>query len=177
LNKRGIFTSATRGKVDMLKTKIDILKMCHTATIVPLLALVMITTIDVIARYLFKTAVLDTIEISGMLLGTVISIAFALTTYKEEHVKFSMIVDRFPARAQMVTEVITFFLSAGIFILMAWQAVNRVIYSIKSGEFTGAMEIPIWPVKLVFAFGCLLTSLSLIIRFVTAFRRLLPVIK
>ena len=156
----------------MLNVFKNVPRYCHLASCIPLLILVAITTMDVVARYVFKSSVPDTAEISGMLLGICISLALPLTTLKGEQVRFDMVVGMLPARPRAIADGIALFLGAVLFVLIAWQTVRRVLYSMNSGEYIGAMEIPIWPAKAVFAFGCLLTAVVLATLFVSAFRRL-----
>ena len=128
---------------------------------------------DVVARYVFASSVPDTAEISGMLLGICISLSLAYTTLQGEQVRFDLVVSRLPARARAVADVGTLLVSSVLFALVAWQTVKRVLYSMKGGEYIGAMEIPVWPAKSVFAFGCLMTALVLAALFASALRRLL----
>lgn len=135
--------------------------------------LVAITTMDVVARYALRSSVPDTAEISGMLLGICISLSLAYTTMKREQVRFDLLVSRLPVRAQIMVDAMTLLIAAALFVLIAWQTVRRVLYSMSGGEYIGALEIPIWPAKSVFAFGCLLTAVVLVALFVSALRRLL----
>lgn len=157
----------------MLNVLRNVPRYCHVATFVPLMALVCITTMDVVARYVFASSVPDTAEISGMLLGICISLSLAFTTMRGEQVRFDLVVTRLPGRARIAADVITLLLSAALFAVIAWQTVKRVIYSMKGGEYIGAMEIPVWPAKSIFALGCLLTALVLAALFASAVRRLL----
>ena len=146
-------------------------RICHFASCIPLFILVAITTMDVVARYFFRSSVPDTAEISGMLLGICISLSLPFTTLKGEQVRFDMVLGMLPARARALADGFTLFLAAVLFVVIAWQTVRRVLYSMSSGEYIGAMEIPIWPAKAVFAFGCLVTAVVLAALFVSALRR------
>lgn len=157
----------------LLKLLGNVPRYCHLASCAPLMVLVCITTADVAARYIFASSVPDTAEISGMLLGICISLSLAFTTLQGEQVRFDLVVSRLPVRARIAADVITLLISAALFTVIAWQTVKRVLYSMKGGEYIGAMEIPIWPAKSVFAFGCLLTALVLAAMFACAVRRLL----
>ncbi len=151
----------------------NIPRVCHFASCIPLFILVVITTLDVVARYAFRSSVPDAAEISGMLLGICISLALPLTVLKDEQVKFDLVVNLLPAAGRLVAEVVCLLFACALFALIAWQTVKRVLYSMASGEYIGALEIPIWPAKSVFAFGCLLTALVLVALFAGALRRLL----
>jgi len=51
------------------------------------------------------------------------------------------------------------------------QAVTQAIYSTKGLEFSGALQFPVYPTKWVFALGCFLTAVVLLIQFFSALRR------
>jgi TRAP-type C4-dicarboxylate transport system permease small subunit len=145
---------------------------CHVASCVPLMLLVCITTADVLARYLFRSSVPDAAEISGMLLGLCISLSLAYTTLKGEQVTFDLVVNRLRGRARIASDAVTLLLSGLLFATIAWQTVKRALDSMKAGEYVGAMEMPVWPAKAVFAVGCLLTAGVLLSLSIGAFRRL-----
>jgi len=146
---------------------------CHVATCVPLVLLVIFTTADVIARYAFASSVPDTAEVSGMLLGICISLSFAFTTQQGMQVRFDMVANRLRGRVRLVAEIVTLALSTALFATIAWQTVKRVLYSMHSGEYIGAMEIPVWPAKAVFGLGMILTAFVLAALLGGALRRLL----
>jgi TRAP-type C4-dicarboxylate transport system permease small subunit len=125
--------------------------------------------IDVVFRYLLKMAVLDTMEISSLLLGVTVSLALPFVTDKEEHVRFDLLTDRLSPRGRSGARFITLLISVPLFILLTWQTTRRAISSFKSGEFIGTMETPLWPGKFLFAFGCLLTLLVLLAQFLACF--------
>jgi TRAP-type C4-dicarboxylate transport system permease small subunit len=102
-----------------------------------------------------------------------LSISLAFFNYEVAQVKFSLVVDRLPFRQKTFAEIITLAIGMILFGLIAWQAIKRSIYSFKTAEFIGAMEIPFWPFKLIFAIGCFLTSLALMVNFFIAIQRLL----
>lgn len=155
---------------DVLK---NVPRLCHLASCLPLFILVAITTMDVVARYAFRSSVPDTAEISGMLLGICISLSLPFATMEGGQVRFDLVLNMLPRRARLIADAGTLLVSVALFVLIAWQTVKRVGYSMRGGEYIGSLEIPIWPAKSVFAFGCLLTALVLAALFVGTFHRLL----
>lgn len=138
---------------------------------VVILIMVVIMSMDVVFRYLLKRSVLDTMELSSLLLGTVTSLALAFVTDKGEHVSFTLLTDRLSIRGREVSRFITLLISTALFVLLTWQTIVRAISSLKSGEFIGSMETPLWPSKFLFAFGCLLTLLVLVTQLFVFFIR------
>jgi TRAP-type C4-dicarboxylate transport system permease small subunit len=148
-----------------------LMQACHDLSCVPLVILVVITTADVIARYALASSVPDTIEISGLMLGLLISLALAPVTYEDRQVGIEGLRAILPPKLRIGADAFVRLAGASIFGLMGWQAVERSAYSFQIGEYVGALEIQLWPVKSVFAFGALLTCLGLIILLVRSFRR------
>ncbi|MEO0248902.1 MAG: TRAP transporter small permease [candidate division WOR-3 bacterium] len=139
-------------------------------TVVPVIGMTAIMALDVIARYTLRRAFLDTLEISSMLLGMTISLALASVTYKGEHVQFTMLIERLSPKAQGSAAILTLLITLVVFGALTWQATIRAFSSMREGEFVGSMELPIWPVKLVFAFCCLITMMALATNLVSSVR-------
>jgi len=118
-------------------------------------------TLDVVARYALNTGISDTIEISSMLLGAVTALALPSVTQRGDHIRFSVLTDILPNRAQSFAKVLTLMIAAVMFGLMTWHATIRAIHNMGTGKCIGALQIPIWPIRMTFAFGCLLTFLVL----------------
>ena len=155
----------------MLRLLKELPRYCHVASCAPLMLLVGITTADVVARYALGSSVPDTTEVSGMLLGICISLSFAFTTSQGMQVSFDLVVSRFRRRARVAAQVLTLALSTALFAIVAWQTGRRVLYSMQSGEYIGALEIPVWPAQAVFALGTILTALVLAALLVAALRQ------
>jgi TRAP-type C4-dicarboxylate transport system permease small subunit len=134
-----------------------------------ILLMVAIMSMDVVLRYFLKRSVLDTMEISTLLLGAVTSLALAFVTEKGEHISFTLLTDRLSSRVQGAAKGITLIISTALFVLLTWQTTVRAIASLKSGEYIGSMQTPLWPSKFLFAVGCGLTLLVLVAQLITLF--------
>ena len=78
--------------------------------------------------------------------------------------------DRVTPKAKGVMDSITAFFAAAVCFVLSVQSTLQAIYSFKSGEFAGALEVPIYPAKFIFAFGCLLTAFVLTTQSIKAIR-------
>ena len=141
----------------------------HFLSGIAIIAMTCIMSLDVISRYLLKTSLLDTIEISSMLLGAVVSLALPSVTHVEEHIRFSLLTDRLSTRAQGLARAVTLIISVALFSLLTWQTTKRSFSTLRSGEFIGSLQIPLWPTRFLFAFGCLLTVLVLLTQLISFF--------
>jgi TRAP-type C4-dicarboxylate transport system permease small subunit len=154
----GGFVSSIAGKLNLISGLAVLLMMAFM-------------TIDVVFRYFFNSAFLDQIEISSLLLGAINSLALPFVTDKEEHITFDMVIERFSIGSRRITRVITLTISMAIFALLTWQATIRGVKSFKEGEFGGTLELPLWPIKLLFALACLLSLLIFMTQFIACFTR------
>jgi TRAP-type C4-dicarboxylate transport system permease small subunit len=143
----------------------------HLLSGMAVIAMMLIMSLDVLFRYVLKTSLLDTLEISSMLLGAVTSLALASVTDQGEHIRFSLLTDRLSTRAQGLANAVTLMISAALFSVLTWQTTIRAISTLRKGEFTGSLQIPLWPGRFLFALGCLLTALVLLTQLITVFRR------
>ena len=126
---------------------------------IAIIAMTVIMSLDVVARYALKTGIPDAMEISSMLLGAVTALSLAAVTGREEHIRFSMLTDTFSGSGQFFSKVLMQIIVLIMFGLMTWHATIRSVDNFKSGEYMGSLQIPIWPFRMMFAFGCLLTFL------------------
>ena len=143
----------------------------HLLSGIAIIAMTIIMSLDVIARYALKTSLLDTMEISCMLLGAVTSLALASVTKEEEHIRFTLLSDRLPTRTQDLAKAVTLMISVALFSALTWQTTIRAISGLRKGEFIGSLQVPIWPGRFLFAFGCLLTALVLLTQLIDLFHR------
>jgi len=149
----------------------NILKITFYISTVPLMMLVVLTMLDVGARHLFNSAVTSTFEISQLLLSMMISLSLGYTTYIKDNFAVTFVKEKFPETVQRVLDVVACFIASAVCFILTMQASGQAIYSTKGAEFTGALEVPVYPTKWVFAFGFLLTALVLMIQFFGYLRR------
>jgi len=146
------------------------LKISLYISLVPLFVMPVLVAVDVVTRGILKAPIHDTVEITSFLLSMLISLALPYATYQKRNVVVTLIVNRLPVTARIVLDALTSFFAAGVIYLLSWQAAARGIYSLKVGEFVGAMCIPTYPSRFLFSLGCLLTALALTGQFLQAFR-------
>jgi NAD(P)-dependent dehydrogenase (short-subunit alcohol dehydrogenase family) len=114
---------------------------------------------------------MDDIRVSGLMLGLLISLALAPVTYEDRQVGIEGLQAMLPPKLRITADAFVRLVGASIFGLMGWQAIERSADSFRIGEYVGAMEIQLWPLKSVFAFGVLLTCLGLAALLVRSVRR------
>jgi len=127
--------------------------------------LTLLTMIDVFARYMFNTSFFDAMTISSYLLAMINALALPGITLKEGHVQVELISEKLPAGARTFFDSLNNLLAAILFFCMSWYAFGKAAESLERGFYQGWMKLPEYPPKFVFAFGCLITSLTFLTLF------------
>ena len=130
-----------------------------------LIALTFLTVVDVITRYIFHTSLFDTITISSFLLCIINILALSDVTYSKRHVSVEIIYDRFSPEVKRAVDLFIYGVSFILFSLMTASSFFKTEYCLKKGIYKGWMEIPEFPVKLIFTIGCLLTAITFLTLF------------
>ena len=133
-----------------------------------LVALTVVTVIDVIARYVFNASFLDAMTISSYLLAIINALALPGITLAKGHVQVDLIYHRLPAGLQHLIDAFSSLLAGVLFSLLGWFAFGKATHSFRRGVYKGWMKLPEYPAKYLFAFGCLLTAVTFFILFFNA---------
>ena len=149
----------------------NILKIAFYTSTLPLMMLVVLTMLDVGARHLFNSAISSAFEISQLLLSMLISLSLGYTTYIKDNFAVTFVKEKLPANVQRILDMVVCFTASAVCFILTMQASRQAIYSTKGAEFTGALEVPVYPTKWVFVFGFLLTALVLMTQFLGHLRR------
>jgi tripartite ATP-independent transporter DctM subunit len=130
-----------------------------------LAAMMVLTTADVILRYLFSRPITGAMELTEYMMAIVVAFGLAYTGMQKGHVSVDLVISRFHPGAQAVVKSITCFLCLGLFALIAWRS---VFYGgiLKSGGYTSSsLYIPAHPFAYVVAFGSAMLGLVFLVNF------------
>jgi TRAP-type C4-dicarboxylate transport system permease small subunit len=132
--------------------------------------------VDVIARNI-NQPITGNVEVAEPLLVAIAYFALAYTYMHRGHIRVEVIYTRFSERTKDIMDIITTFLGAGVFGVMVWALVSRVISiagSSSSGPLTpGILEIPLAPMFVLIALGVFVLCLELILDIVAAVTRVI----
>ncbi len=148
---------------NMIKILENIIRGAFKISVVPLLFMVVLIAGDVILRNVFNSTIPDTYEFNSMFLVVLISMALPFTTYSKNHVSVTLIQQRFGPRLRKFCDVICLAIGAVIFAIMSVEMVNRALYSMRSDVRLGYLRFPEYPFRFIFAVGCCLTSVALVL--------------
>lgn len=130
--------------------------------------LMLITTLDVIARYAFNNPLIWGWTLSRLLFGVFILFAGIFTMCKRMHIRIEIIYDRFPPRFKLLSRIISmacFVIFMGVLVWQsAWMGWNSMMIAEKAA---GTFRIPIYPFKMlipILAFFFLLEGIVILSR-------------
>jgi TRAP-type transport system small permease protein len=140
---------------------------------VMLLVMALLGAADVIGRYVFNHPIAGTLEISRLMMGGVIFLAWAYVLSEKGHVTVDILFNHFSPRLQAILNFIMLPLSFVIFAVIAWRNVLIALSNWHSGEKLLIIDIPVAPLKILVIVGAILFCLECIIQMVRLFPTIL----
>jgi TRAP-type C4-dicarboxylate transport system permease small subunit len=126
-----------------------------------LLAMMLVTAIDVTGAKLFNSPLLGAIDWVRVWQSVAIAFACAVTLIIGRHVRVEFIVARLPQRAQAVINSLINLLCLGLFALLIWRT-SVLGYTLQvTGEVSATARIP----RFIFAYGIALASIPVCLLF------------
>ncbi len=137
------------------------------------LATIMVLTFcDVIGRYMFDAPIVGTVEVTELLMGTMVYLGVGLTTQARGHIRVDILIDRLPPRIQAFLEVVTLALSIVLVSLVCWHLWLKAGATVEKNDLTQIWEWPLWPAAYVMAAASLLMVSSMLLQLGQAMREL-----
>ncbi len=115
------------------------------ASSVLIMCLMMITAVDVVARYVFNRPMRGAFELTELLLLILIFAGLPLVSHADEHVTMDFIDHALPASALRVLERVVHAVCAGIFFFLAWQIWLKAGKISAYGDTTDVLRILVGP--------------------------------
>lgn len=140
---------------------IDIVGFVSLMTIV---VMMMLTTADVILRYLFDRPILGSMEMTELLMVSVAGLSLAWCTLKSGHIRVDIITNMFSKKTNKTIDAINYILTGIICAFIVPALINRYIEGEKLDIRTYVLRIPEGPFVLLLTFGYFLTFLVLIVK-------------
>ena len=134
---------------------------------VVLLAMMALTALDVVARYIFDAPIDGAFELTELMLAALIFLALPLTTQRREHVEVDLLHHMASARVNRAAKVLAMLLTALVLAVIAWQLALQGWKLFQEGTVTNTLELPYWPLALL---GAGAAGLSAAIALMLAFR-------
>ena len=124
-----------------------------------LLAMMALTFVDVVARYLFNRPIRGAFEITELTLLVLIFAGLPLVSHGDEHVTMDFIDRMLPPRALTILIRAVHAMVAALFFFLTWQMIIKANRIAGYGDTTDVLRIPVGPFVYFMAGMILLTAL------------------
>ncbi|MEJ8570597.1 TRAP transporter small permease [Microbaculum marinum] len=128
-----------------------------------LIAMMLVTAVDVFGRYLLSRPLPGAFEITEIMLALIIFIALPLVCLHEEHVSVTLITDRLRPRWRQIHSVVVSIFSAAVLLLIAWRITAHSLQLASYGEVTIFLRFPKGPIGYTIAAFTVLAALATMI--------------
>jgi TRAP-type C4-dicarboxylate transport system permease small subunit len=129
------------------------------AACISLLALMMITFVDVMGRYFFNKPLVFAVELVELGMGLLMFFGLAITTLNRGHISVDLISEAVPKPVQRVLFVLSATTSVVFIGLMAWRLWDRAVKFMSDGLATQILFLPVHPVVFVMAISAGVSTL------------------
>lgn len=134
------------------------------ASVLLILALIAVTCIDVIGRYLLNQPFGGAYELTQIFLAALVFVAFPLTSFDGGHVEVDLALHLFPRSVQRLLGRLAGIVSAVVLVFFSWRLVLIGIDQIESGTRSASLAIPMAPLAFLAAACCVVSALAMIMR-------------
>ncbi|MFV0574097.1 MAG: TRAP transporter small permease [Vibrio sp.] len=138
----------------------QVLKLCACLL---LMAMMLLTCIDVIGRYIFERPVTGSVELTELFLGGLIFTTMPLITWRKEHICVDLADSMLPAYVKRIRNIgfdIVVALSLFVIGQKVWELSDRAL---RYGEVTEYLEIPTHYFVYFLAISCWLTATTSVV--------------
>ena len=121
---------------------------------VALMVMMLLTTADVVGRYVFNKPIMGTFEITEFLMLILIFSYLGFTQSTKSHISVDILVPRLPKRVQVLIERINHLFCLILMGLITWMGFEKALELEKVGEASTLLKVPVYPFALFLVLGC-----------------------
>lgn len=125
-----------------------------------LLAMMIVTFVDVVGRYVFNAPLAGAYELTEVLLALVVFIGLPIVTFRREHVTVDLVTSRLPFLVRRGLAVLAGVVMLLVLAVLAWRLGLLAIDFTEYGDTTVNLKIPLGPVAAVMAVLAALSALA-----------------
>jgi TRAP-type C4-dicarboxylate transport system permease small subunit len=117
---------------------------------------VMVCTIvpDSIGRFFFSKPLHGTLELNMLLMSAIVFLGLAWTQSQRGHVRVEVLISRTKPNVRSVLNIICWAIAFSLFLAITIGGTEEAINSVRIGEnLWGVKKFPVWPGKILAAFG------------------------
>lgn len=125
-----------------------------------LFAMVMLTTADVVCRYVLNAPIVGAFEMTEFLILILIFSFIGFTQSENGHISVDLLFNRFPKRVQLVVGIVNLLVCLLLMALIAWMGIMTGLELMEVGEKSSNLGIPKYPFAFFLSLGCFIACLE-----------------
>ena len=138
---------------------------------VALAIIAVVTFVDVVGRYFFRSSFPFTVELTQLAMAIVVYFGVGLVTHEDAHINADVVTLRLPPRWRALLALITNLLALGFLAVMVWCLWVQADFLLAKGDTTMVWTVPLWPVAFAVAFGSLFLLTGVLLQLLHAWAR------
>jgi TRAP-type mannitol/chloroaromatic compound transport system permease small subunit len=132
-----------------------------------ILAVMFLVVGDVFGRKFLNSPIQGTIEIASLTLPAIVFLTIAYIQSVNEHVTVDLFTSGLSKRAQLALDVFCLAVGIAVMTIVVVKTTAAAWSSTASGEYAmGIVEVPVWPARILVAYGSWLFGLRLVYDFI-----------
>lgn len=120
-------------------------RVLHYAAGVVLTALMLLTVVDILSRWLFNSPFAGTVELTELAMIAIVYLGFAYAEHEREHISVDILYARLGPGGQRALDLFAGTLHTIVLLLLTWRLAVHALGLAESGFETGVLRVPIWP--------------------------------
>jgi TRAP-type C4-dicarboxylate transport system permease small subunit len=133
------------------KTVTDLGTLFNKVASASLVAIMLLTCLDVSMRYFFRRPIPGVYDLVSLLGAVLASFAMPFTMLQKGHVAVEILVQSLSRGAQLIIETLTHVLGILLFLVLVWQSVVLALDMKAAGEVTPTLLVPFYPILICMA--------------------------
>ena len=125
-----------------------------------LFAMTVLTTADVVGRYVFNSPINGTLEVTEFMVLILIFSFLAYTQSQNTHVTVDLLLERFPEKIKRYVKIFNHLVCLGLMGLITWMGYQRAMELLKYGEASPNLGVPHYPFVFFLVLGCLVMCIE-----------------
>lgn len=131
-----------------------------------LVAIMMMTFLDVIGRNFFGRSLIGTVETVSLMMGVLVFSGLAITEQNRQHIVVETFQGLFPQPVKRASMIVNSVLAVGVAGLLLSQLYSKTLDVIAEQEFTMILKLPYWPAAILMLIGFAMFFVLLVLRLV-----------
>jgi TRAP-type transport system small permease protein len=129
---------------------------------VALFAMMCLTVVDVVGRYVFNSPILGAFEITEFMVLVMVFSFLGYAQAQKAHVTVDIVYDRFPANARRIIAIANYTISFIVMLIVCWMGFEKAVETWQTGEKPLNLAVLNYPFVFFLSFGAMVMCLEYI---------------